>query len=92
MITRWQNLRYNKCPKCNGGLKFNDNEEMLYCSVLVCGFQISQYRFERLLGQMNEKVMRGERIPDNFSELQRMGTEKPTQQEADEAMLDRIGI
>lgn len=89
---RWPNLTKNNCPKCNKPLGFNTNDEMLFCNDLNCGFQISQYRFETLCTQMNERAKTGIHPRDNFAELQRMGTEEQTQEEADNEMLDRIGI
>jgi hypothetical protein len=34
-------------------LGFNKDEEMIFCNDIKCGFQISQYRMERLVTQMN---------------------------------------
>lgn len=89
---KWWQLTKNNCPKCGKPLEFNVNDEMLFCGDLNCGFQISQYRCERLVAQMNNRKLEAPAYQDNFSALQRMGTEPETQEEKDEAMLDRLGL
>lgn len=61
---KWYRLLLNRCPKCGKLLKFNTNEEMIFCGDLGCGFQISQYRMERLVMQMNNKKPFDEEIKD----------------------------
>lgn len=68
---KWYNLLKNKCPRCAKYMEFSKDEEMLFCGDLKCGFQISQYRAERLVVQMNG----GNPFPggDNFEALQNDG-------------------
>ena len=80
---KWINLTRNLCPKCNKKLGFNILEEMIFCNDLTCGFQISQYRMERLVAQMNGRKMFENKI-DNFSMLQNMGHEEHKEEEPPE--------
>lgn len=86
MKKNWYNLRSNKCPKCAKLLEFNPDEEMLFCGDLNCGFQISQYRAERLVTQMNAKA--GEKPRDNFSDLQNFGRPEPESDDFKPQYLD----
>ena len=61
---KWSNLTRNKCPKCSKELGFNKDEEMIFCKDFNCGFQISQYRMERLNIQMNADALLEEEYDD----------------------------
>ena len=47
----WQNLRNNKCPKCNADIAgWSQLDEHLRCS---CDFRISEQRFKEIVMDMN---------------------------------------
>ena len=48
----WNNLKLNKCPKCNQDLSNKLEGNMFYCN---CGFVISVKRFKEII---NNKVLR----------------------------------
>lgn len=92
-VLRWHNLARSCCPKCGKKLGFHEGEEMLYCEDLKCGFQISQYRAERLVAQMNGKKVFADPPLDNFSALQNLGEEPEEKSSEDgDELFNRIGI
>lgn len=89
---KWTNLKSNRCPKCSKPLGFSPHEEMLFCNELACGFQISQYRCETLVTQMNARALTGFHPRDNFADLQSLNRQPAEETNDEEAMLDRLGI
>jgi hypothetical protein len=49
----WQNLRRNKCPKCNGEMQ--DQRPLLMLGCTACAFKISHEAFSRIVGKMNKE-------------------------------------
>lgn len=80
-MIKWQNLKRNKCPKCGKELSYDPGEEMIYCPDLICRFQISQYRAERLITQMNGKKIDYKSNGNNFADLQNLGAKEIFEEE-----------
>lgn len=53
----WQNLRRNKCPKCNSDLVAHPLGTRFNCADSDCGFAISEERFSRLMAEMNKQAI-----------------------------------
>lgn len=52
----YRNLLQNRCPKCNKNLWFDENEEMLLCSIR-CGFMIHKAKMESIcIGMVGKKI------------------------------------
>lgn len=86
---KWYNLRKNCCAKCGKKLEFNKDEEMLFCGDLSCGFQISQYRMERLVASMTIEPY----VPkDNFRELQNIHPDFLVIDEVGDVNWEKLGM
>ena len=64
---KWQNLKANKCPKCNKDLasRFSITTRMFECP---CGFKITAEKFTRLTQTMVSEDL--EKLNDAGEEIQ----------------------
>jgi len=49
----WNNLKYNKCPKCNGDFTFNLTAVGGMMIHNQCGFRIRESRYQEIVTSMN---------------------------------------
>lgn len=54
----WQNLRRNKCPKCNAELGRVAGQEVITCRTGdLCEFAITEERMSEITNKMNKEAM-----------------------------------
>lgn len=54
----WQNLKRNKCPKCNSNMNFIPDENRVFdCVNKICAFRISEERWSEVVIDMNKQSL-----------------------------------
>lgn len=83
---KWNNLKNNKCPKCNSVLTTSQLlDKQFYCSASPsCNFRISNEKFEKIVNDLYKKKPK---VQDNFEALQNFGHEEVTEDFSDSNFL-----
>lgn len=50
----WKRLLKNRCPTCNKELWFDENERMIMCHNLRCGFMVDQDKMNKICLSIQE--------------------------------------
>lgn len=53
----WENLKFKRCPKCGGKLKFDFNIDRVICAFNECSFSISKPRMDEILSNLHNRAV-----------------------------------
>jgi len=65
-----ENLKKNKCPKCEGEMNWNTFEELLICE--KCLFGLTEYQFIDYIDEVEEKEYHINTYEENLDRLSRL--------------------